>query len=259
MKNQEEIKLTQIYMLDLTIPTSQGIHHYHPVVVHDATDLVLIDCGTTGSYEYLVQAMIDADLSIRNVTKVIITHHDHDHVGGLGELKRRHSQIQVIASTIDTPYIEQTKKSLRLMQAEALFETLPMDARPSALAYQKVVEAVEAVSVDIKVNDGDVLPVAGGIEIVMTPGHMPGHIAVYLARHKTMVVGDAMVGVGDQLQLANPKYTLDMTEAKKSIQKLLDYDFETLLCYHGGRYDKDVKHTIACLLGEVQSFHDTNE
>lgn len=64
----------------------------------------------------------------------------------------------------------------------------------------------------------------GGIWIVATPGHMPGHISIYVRERKTLISGDALVVENGELAIANPQYTLDLVEAKKSIKKLLNFE-----------------------------------
>ena len=84
----------------------------------------------------------------------------------------------------------------------------------------------------------------GGIEIIETPGHMPGHISIYIKESRTLIAGDALVIEDNKLTIANPQYTLDMGEAKKSINKLLNYDIDKIICYHGGVYQTDIKEAL---------------
>lgn len=84
----------------------------------------------------------------------------------------------------------------------------------------------------------------GGIEIIETPGHMPGHISIYIKESRTLIAGDALVIEDNKLTIANPQYTLDMGEAKKSINKLLNYDIDKIICYHGGVYQTDIKDAL---------------
>lgn len=43
--------------------------------------MVLIDCGYTGFLPYLEQAIEKNNLSCKDLTHVLITHQDHDHMG----------------------------------------------------------------------------------------------------------------------------------------------------------------------------------
>jgi glyoxylase-like metal-dependent hydrolase (beta-lactamase superfamily II) len=37
---------------------------------------------------------------------------------------------------------------------------------------------MEMCRIDERIKDGDVLPIAGGIEVIHTPGHSKGHISL---------------------------------------------------------------------------------
>ena len=67
----------------------------------------------------------------------------------------------------------------------------------------------------------------------------------YLKESKTLISGDAVVVEGDSLVIANPQYTLDLEAAKASVKKLLTYDIDKIICYHGGIYTKDIKRELA--------------
>jgi glyoxylase-like metal-dependent hydrolase (beta-lactamase superfamily II) len=42
-----------------------------------------------------------------------------------------------------------------------------------------------------------------------------------------------------------PQYTLDMDVAVQSLKKLMHYDIEAVICYHGGLYRENVNRRIA--------------
>lgn len=87
-----------------------------------------------------------------------------------------------------------------------------------------MLESVESCNVDKCLIDKDYFDFCGGIEIISTPGHMPGHISIYVKESKTLIVGDALVIESGELKIALPQYTLDIDEARKSVKKLLSYD-----------------------------------
>ncbi|WP_279537962.1 hypothetical protein [Paenibacillus turpanensis] len=42
-----------------------------------------------------------------------------------------------------------------------------------------------------------------------------------------------------------------MEEANRSLRKFLDYELETVICYHGGRADQDAAGQIRKLIKEL--------
>ena len=48
------------------------------------------------------------------------------------------------------------------------------------------------VEVDEVFSEGDVLPVVGGLKVIETPGHTPGHLAFFAEGRKMLFAGDAV-------------------------------------------------------------------
>lgn len=236
--------MNKLSVLKISFNSSGVPNIIYPVVIYDENEMVLIDCGYPGFLPRLQESAMNYGIDLSRLTKVIITHHDFDHMGALAELKRADPNIKVLASFEEEKYISGSKKSLRLQQAEAIYDTLPESQKQAAKQFSKVLEAVENVEVNQILNDGDILPCCGGIKIVATPGHMPGHISIYHIESRSFIAGDALVVENNKLAIANPQYTLDMAGAKNSIKKLLDYEIETVICYHGGIVTREIKEVL---------------
>lgn len=236
--------MNKLHVLELNFEFNGNKETIYPVLLTDNKEKVLIDCGYPNFLVLIEECAAKNNIDISSLTKIIITHHDFDHMGALGEFKRKYPHIKVMAAKEEVPYIEGKKKSLRLQQAEALYESLPDEEKPQAEIFHKTLEAVENCKVDVALNHGDILDIAGGIEVVATPGHMPGHISLYHKESKSMIVGDALVLEKGELAIALPKYTLNFKEALKSVEELLNYDIDRIICYHGGVYTKDIKRAF---------------
>lgn len=227
----------------------------YPVVVSDENEMVLIDCGYPHFLPLIKEAFEKRGLDIKQLTKVIITHHDFDHMGSLAQLKREYPNVKILASIHDVKYINGEEKSLRLQQAEAIYDQLPEEQKESAKVFHNLLESIEHVNVDIELRNKDFFEWCGGIEVIETPGHMPGHLSIYMREFKTLVSGDALVVENERLAIANPQFTLDIDMAKQSVKKLLNYDVDTIICYHGGVYKKDIKKSLELILNPLNIFH----
>lgn len=236
--------MNNLTVLNLKFEIDGKKNAIYPALLSDEKEMVLIDCGYPNFLSLIEEYTINNDINLKNLTKLIITHHDFDHMGALAEFKRKYPNIKVMASKEDIPYIEGRRKSLRLQQAESIYESLPDEKKAKAKIFHKTIASVENCKVDIALNDGDILDIAGGIEVVATPGHMPGHICIYHKESKSMVVGDALVLVNGELVISALKYNLDINEALRSIEKISNYDIDRIICYHGGIYDKDIKRAL---------------
>lgn len=206
----------------------------YPVILKDDKNMVLIDCGYTGFLAAIEKAMGKNNLNGTELTHIVVTHHDHDHMGALCALKQKYPRIQIVASENEAAYISGKCKSLRLEQAEALQKLLPESQKAFGEEFCNLLRGVEPVEVDLTLQDGDVFDWCGGCEIVGTPGHTPGHISIYVKSKKTIISGDAAALENGNLVIANPHFTIDMEEAEKSLNKILNFNAEEIICYHGG-------------------------
>ena len=101
------------------------------------------------------------------------------------------------------------------------------------------------VKVDETLKDGMELPYCGGINIIHTPGHTPGHICLYLNRSKILVAGDQLHIDNGELVGPDPMHTPDMKKATDSLKKLLRFDIEQVISYHGGLFTSNPNEKIA--------------
>ncbi len=82
---------------------------YHPVILKNDTEMILVDCGIPGSMSKIKENALTQDVNIDNLTKVVLTHQDLDHVGSLAELKRKYPGVQILADIKERPYVNGEK------------------------------------------------------------------------------------------------------------------------------------------------------
>lgn len=240
--------MNQMIILDITFTFGAMTDVIHPVILKDDQEMILVDCGYPGFLPNIKAAAKAEGVELDSLTKVVVTHHDYDHMGALAEIKKQYPSIKICGSPLEANYISGKKRSLRLQQAEDMYHSLPEDQKEGAKQLQQLFASVEPAPVDILLHDHELLQWCGGIEIIPTPGHMPGHISLYIKQFKTLISGDALAITEGKLGIANPEYTLDLEAAKESIRHLLDYDIESILCYHGGLYQQDVRKALKQIL-----------
>src|SRR5690606_16235176 len=124
--------------------------------------------------------------------------------------------------------------------------------KTNAEKFIHFLKSIEPVHVNRIFNSEESLPWCGGIEVIHTPGHTPGHLSLYLPSRKTLMASDAVVIENGKLNIANPQYCLDLNEAIRSVQKLQTYEISRLICYHGGLYEGDVSKALAQLINEYK-------
>ena len=75
------------------------------------------------------------------------------------------------------------------------------------------------VQVDETLADGQVLPVLGGLQVVETPGHTPGHISLYASSVGILFVGDSLVSEPAGLRGSSGANTWDQAKADEAVRK----------------------------------------
>lgn len=113
-------RMNNIYLLPITFHLDEIDLIIYPTLLKDNNELILIDCGYPDSVAKIEDEMNKIGLSLSQLTKIIITHHDHDHMGALREIKERYPAVEILCSKEEAPYITGQRKSLRLEQAESI-------------------------------------------------------------------------------------------------------------------------------------------
>ena len=163
-------------------------------------------------------------------------------------MKRKYHGIQVLADIKERPYINGEKEFVKLQKQRETYDSLPESQKEIIRVLQQSYSSYEPVDIDGILHDHDIFSWCGDVEIVSTPGHTGGHICLYLYEFKTLIAGDALFIQDDELVISLPMYTLDFEQAKQSIRKLIDYDIEEIICYHGGIYKGNIKAALNRIL-----------
>ena len=230
-----------VYVLPLPIARDGQTHYFNVSLIVDQNQgATLVDTGLPGQNDAIAAALAEASLSISDLKRIILTHQDIDHVGTLHDLVQA-SGASVLAHKIEVPTIDGTK--------------LPRFARPEMLAQRPEMRALaerfQYTPVDQPLEDGAQLDLAGGVRVVFTPGHTPGHMCLYLERSKTLIAGDALTAGDGQLRGPNEGATEDMRTASQSVSKLAELDVDTIICYHGGVVQGDASGQLRRVAQEM--------
>lgn len=216
---------------------SQGICMY-PCVIYDENYLILFDTGSPNQINQIEKELNKIGFSIENITHVVISHQDHDHIGSLKQLKLINQNIIVIASDIEAPYIDGTKESLRLIQAKEYNKNLKDEALVFGMNFVKYLQTIENCVVDRVVKDNDyIIP---KLKVISTKGHTPGHISLFNEEDNTLISGDSIAFENDEFVIANPEFTFDLENCLKSIKKIINLNPKRVICYHGGECNNNI-------------------
>ncbi|ANF95402.1 MBL fold metallo-hydrolase [Paenibacillus bovis] len=226
----------------IEIKSKYGEHEMviYPVVIYEGEQAVLIDTGIPGGYDTLMQHIRPGF----SVGSVILTHQDLDHIGTLPQLlEAAPGKLNVYAHTGDQPAIDGRAPILKASpeRLNGILSTLP---QPEQDAFRSVFSTETPGNVTHTLHGGEMLPFAGGLQVIHTPGHTPGHISLYHPASKTLITADAMVINEGQLMGPVPQFTPNMDQALQSLNAFRELDVDTVVCYHGGLFRGDLQQRL---------------
>jgi glyoxylase-like metal-dependent hydrolase (beta-lactamase superfamily II) len=87
--------------------------------------------------------------------------------------------------------------------------------------------------VDEIIAEGQTLPALGGLQVLETPGHTPGHISLFAPAASLLFCGDSMVSDEKGLQGSRPGITWNETQARASERKQAELGARIVCPGHG--------------------------
>lgn len=182
----------------------------NPYLIVEDSGITLIDTGLPGSHKKILKYLADRGYPASRLTRIVLTHSDIDHVGGLAALKRA-SGARLYASAIEAEAIAQGKPSRQIRPAKL--------RRRVFMALLGRFFRAAPVTVDEIVSEGQVLDVLGGLHVLETPGHTPGHISLFAPAAGVLFVGDSIVSREGGLVGSVPANTWDPGKAADSVRR----------------------------------------
>jgi len=193
----------------------------NPYVIIDDDGLTVIDVGMPGSQKKILAFIASLGKSLQDVKRIILTHSDLDHVGGLSVIQKATgartytSQIEANAIAIGRPSRQITGGSSILRRV--MFAVLGPFFK--ATPFQ----------VDEILTDGQII---SGLCVLETPGHTPGHISLFSEATGVLFCGDSMVSENG-LQVSRPALSWDMGKARESVAKQAQLGARIVCSGHG--------------------------
>lgn len=189
---------------------------------------MLIDTGIPGQGKKILQELTPMGIDPKSIKKLLITHHDVDHIGNAAMLAEA-TGAQLWAPEGDIPYITREKpRGGRKSVINAIFRTkVPASIKP--------------------LINGQLI---NGVTAIFAPGHTPGHMIFYY---------DKIVFAGDLMRIQNgipaessKSMNLDHSLAGKSIGILSSLEIDWICPAHGqpSRMNDAIRSFIAGHAGQ---------
>lgn len=187
--------------------------------------LTLIDTGYKNSADKIFAAIKKGGENPNDIKRIILTHCHPDHTGSAADIKNRLG-IPVFEHSEDATLTEQGIGGRAMHLSPGVMNWLVFN-----IFIKRTENIIEPVNIDEKLNDNDVIPIAGGIQVVHTPGHSAGHICLLVKNEGVLIGADICANVfGLGLSTVNEDAALGV----KSIIKAAKLDFDKAVFGHGG-------------------------
>ena len=218
------------------------IHHFEGpgsnwIVATEGRDFTLIDCGYPADLINVEESLSHLDLTWSNCAAILVTHAHVDHVG----------PIQLLSSTHEIPVLCSTEEAdvLRGVVASqvTLDDVLALQGDPLVSAWMH--HAIEAGGLDKVAMEPtqvfrnlDRLDLPGNPQVILTPGHTPGHAAFSLNDGMAIATGDAWVtghaiSLDTGPQMLHEMFQGDTTAAALAFKHLQGFEAVAWLPGHG--------------------------
>lgn len=186
--------------------------------------LTLIDTGLPDTTDKLLAAIRKGGKNPADINRILLTHWHPDHAGNAADSKQR-LNARVYAHTAEADTLEQGGGARPRYLTPGVANWLIFN-----LFIKKVSRRIAPVKVDECMTDGDVIPIAGGVRVVHTPGHSAGHMALLLPQEGVLIAGDICANVSG---LAYSTVYEDIGVGQQSILKAAALPFEQAVFGHG--------------------------
>ncbi len=215
---------------DLVVPLAPGVWRIPLVRDYvngfafrdDDGQVTLVDMGVKSSGPKVVAALAAIGAGTSDVTRLLLTHAHPDHAGGAAHVAQATGRTFTVHHD-DAAYAAQGSSPPRdhRFLLGRLFDRL---SRPG--------KDFTAVPVEHEMTDGELLPIAGGVRVVHTPGHSPGHVSLLHEPTGVLVTGDAIFNV---LGLRWPikAFCTDFRMTQQTAHRLAELDYEVAAFTHG--------------------------
>jgi glyoxylase-like metal-dependent hydrolase (beta-lactamase superfamily II) len=190
--------------------------------VDDDGQVTLVDCGLRRAPRRIVAGLAYIGKHPSDVTRIVLTHAHMDHAGGANQMVGATHADGVHIHQDDAPYLEEGRNA-------------PPDLTTTAgrIARRMPGSTFAPVPLAQALHDGDVLEVGGGLRVVHTPGHSPGHVSLLHETSGVLITGDAIFNMTSRMRWPAAALCTSWRANQQSAHILGELDYSTAAFTHG--------------------------
>lgn len=213
-------------------------------LIEDGDKYILIDTGYEHEWDLFNEKLKESDVSIRDISHIILTHHHDDHCGLLNKLTTEKNDIKVVMSDLAKEliltgendrnhqggFINQTAKQIKLLKNKFDRDWNELQFTPYIVRENDIL-----ITEDMQLSE-----VGIGLDgkIFRTPGHSKDSISVILDNGYSFV-GDAAANM-PIFQMVGANYCVlvleDLDQYYQSWEKIIAMNAQYILPGHGNSF-----------------------
>lgn len=193
--------------------------------------VTVLDVGLPRSAPRVLAALAAIGSGPGDVTRLLLTHAHIDHAGAAAK----------VATVVG--------RGVGIHAADAGFvRTGVGPPRDPAFRIGRLLDRLSPtkfgpVAVDEELHDGQLLPVAGGLRVIHTPGHSPGHAAYLHEPTGTLVTGDSIFNVRG-LRWSFAWFCTDFRMTRETAHRLAETEYAVAAFTHGAELRDNPREAI---------------
>lgn len=194
-------------------------------LIVDPDGLTIVDTGMPYSEKRTLEYIARLGRSAQDIRHILVTHADLDHYGSLAAL-RNASGARSYASRLEAQAIAAGQSSRPVNRSVGRFQRFMITLMGKLLKPTPT-------QVDEILAEGQVLPVLGGLQVVETPGHAPGHLSYFAPAAGVLFCGDSMRSDGKDFRGSRSRNNWDQAMAEASVHKQKGLGAQVVCPGHG--------------------------
>lgn len=234
--------MCKITVLDIHFEHDGVEASFHPVLLSDKKNLILVDTSYAGFLPLIEEAIADVGEDITRLSTIILTSSELDHIGAVPEFLEKYPDVKVWATEQERRYLEK-ERIPKTISTLMLRTGLSHEQFEEPIAsYAKMLFDLPAIHVDEIVKSRDFKHIVGGLEIIGEAYQT----MLYADEDKLLIAGDVFkIGEDGTLQIGDIGYGLSIKDLMELLNYISSFDIEAISCFHGGLYTENVKEKLA--------------